>query len=72
MPAKDIYHDTVKNALIKDDWIITNDPLTIEWGKKDLFIDLGAEKLIAVSVSAKVLFSMYLTSMENAVSAEFC
>ncbi|MEQ8381504.1 MAG: XisH family protein [Coleofasciculus sp. A1-SPW-01] len=47
MPAKDIYHDTVKNALIKDDWIITNDPLTIEWGKKDLFIDLGAEKLIA-------------------------
>jgi hypothetical protein len=47
MPAKDIYHDTVKNALIKDDWVITNDPLTIEWGKKDLFIDLGAEKLIA-------------------------
>ena len=41
------YHDTVKNALIKDDWVITNDPLTIEWGKKDLFIDLGAEKLIA-------------------------
>ena len=47
MPAKDIYHDTVKNALIKDGWIITDDPLILSIGKKDLFIDLGAEKLIA-------------------------
>ena len=47
MPAKDIYHNQVKNALIKDDWIITDDPLILSIGKKDLFIDLGAEKLIA-------------------------
>ena len=47
MPAKDIYHDAVKNALIKDGWKITDDPLIISIGKKDLFIDLGAEKLIA-------------------------
>jgi hypothetical protein len=25
MPAKDIYHDAVKNALIKDGWTITAD-----------------------------------------------
>lgn len=47
MPARDIYHDVVKIALIKDNWIITNDPLTIQYGSKDLFIDLGAEKLLA-------------------------
>ncbi len=47
MPAKDIYHDTVKNTLIKDGWTITDDPLILSIGKKDLFIDLGAEKLIA-------------------------
>ena len=47
MPAKDIYHDAVKNALIKDGWKITDDPLILSIGKKDLFIDLGAEKLIA-------------------------
>ncbi|MDJ0600949.1 MAG: XisH family protein [Crocosphaera sp.] len=47
MPAKDIYHDAVKNALIKDGWRITDDPLILSIGKKDLFIDLGAEKLIA-------------------------
>lgn len=46
MPAKDIYHDAVKNALIKDQWTITDDPLVLSIGKKDLFIDLGAKKLI--------------------------
>ncbi|UIE39127.1 XisH family protein [Leptodesmis sichuanensis] len=25
MPAKDFYHDTVKTALIKDGWAITDD-----------------------------------------------
>ncbi|BAZ49722.1 fdxN element excision controlling factor XisH [Nostoc sp. NIES-4103] len=47
MPAKDIYHDSVKNALIKDQWIITHDPLTLRVGRKDLFVDLGAEKILA-------------------------
>lgn len=46
MPARDIYHDTVKNALIKDGWNITNDPLRLRIGKKDLYIDLGAEQLV--------------------------
>ena len=47
MLAKDIYHDTVKNALIKDGWTITDDPLILSIGKKDLFVDLGEEKLLA-------------------------
>ncbi len=47
MPAKDIYHDTVKKALIKDGWVITHDPLILKWGSKDLYIDLGAQQLVA-------------------------
>jgi hypothetical protein len=47
MPAKDIYHDAVRNALIKDNWNITKDPFILRWGARDLYIDLGAEKLIA-------------------------
>lgn len=47
MPARDIYHDNVKNALIEDGWTITHDPLTLKIGKKDVFVDLGAEKLLA-------------------------
>jgi len=47
MPAKDLYHDVVKAALLKDGWTITHDPLTLRSGKKDLYVDLGAEKLLA-------------------------
>ncbi|NEO03395.1 MAG: fatty-acid synthase [Moorea sp. SIO3I7] len=47
MPAKDIYHECVKNALIKDGWTITDDPLSLKWGKKDMYVDLGAEQLLA-------------------------
>jgi hypothetical protein len=47
MPARDIYHRQVINALIKDGWTITHDPLKLEIGSKDLFVDLGAEQLIA-------------------------
>lgn len=47
MPARDIYHDSVKNALIKDGWTITHDPLRLSWGGKDMYVDLGAEQLLA-------------------------
>ncbi len=45
MPAKDIYHDAVVHALAADGWTITHDPLTISYGGKDLFVDLGAERM---------------------------
>ncbi len=35
MPARDIYHNHVRNALIKDGWVITDDPLRLRIGKKD-------------------------------------
>ncbi|MEG4803386.1 element excision factor XisH family protein [Microcoleus sp. ARI1-B5] len=47
MPAKDLYHNTVRTALIKDGWTITDDPLILKIGKRSTFVDLGAEKLIA-------------------------
>jgi len=46
VPAKDIYHDTVKLALQKDGWTITHDPFPLQIGKKRLSADLGAERLI--------------------------
>lgn len=44
MPAKDIYHDAVKNALIKDGWTIIADPYRIKYKDAELFADLAAEK----------------------------
>ena len=46
MPARDQYHHQVKNALVKDGWTITHDPLRLKWGAKDLYVDLGAERLL--------------------------
>ncbi|MEC4990510.1 MAG: XisH family protein [Oscillatoria sp. PMC 1068.18] len=44
MPARDIYHDAVKNALIKDGWTVTDDPYTIEYEDAKLYADLAIEK----------------------------
>jgi hypothetical protein len=45
--ARDIYHNTVIAALVKDGWRVTHDPLVLKWGQKDLYVDLGAEELVA-------------------------
>ena len=52
MPARDYLHNIVKNALIKDGWIITHDPFTIVFGTRRVYADLGAERLIAAQKDA--------------------
>ncbi|MEQ9668022.1 XisH family protein [Coleofasciculus sp. G2-EDA-02] len=47
MVAKDIFHDSVRNGLEKEGWVITDDPLRIRAGRVDMQIDLGAERIIA-------------------------
>lgn len=48
MSAKDIFHDKVKNALIKDGWTITDDPYSLKWDNgENLLVDLAAERVIA-------------------------
>lgn len=47
MPAKDLFNDNVRNALEKDCWTITDDPLTLRIGRRDVYVDIGAEKLFA-------------------------
>ncbi|NEN98914.1 MAG: fatty-acid oxidation protein subunit alpha [Moorea sp. SIO1F2] len=52
--AKDVFHQQVKNALIKDGWNITHDPLTIRIGEAvKLQIDLAAEIAIAAERDAE-------------------
>jgi hypothetical protein len=45
--AKDIFHETVKIALQAEGWTITHDPLALKLSKRNIFIDIGAEKIIA-------------------------
>ncbi|MBI2876169.1 MAG: XisH family protein [Candidatus Tectomicrobia bacterium] len=75
MPQHDLYHNTVKQALIKDSWIITDDPFIIEFKGLRLYADLGAERTFAaekyghrIVVEIKVFSSASLiTELEKAV-----
>ena len=53
MPARDTYHDAVRAALIKEGWTITHDPLRLSWGGKDMYVDLGAERLLAAEKAGR-------------------
>jgi XisH protein len=46
VPQRDRYHEALKSALIKAGWTIQNDPLHLKWGKRDLYVDLSAERLL--------------------------
>lgn len=48
MPALDAIHHAVRNALIKDGWIITHDPYVIRYDEVTLFADLAAEYALAL------------------------
>lgn len=45
--ARDIFHHLVREALEKEDWVITHDPYPLHNRKQGgLMTDLGAEKII--------------------------
>lgn len=49
MPARDYLHQIVKDALIQDGWTITHDPFTVAFGSRRIYVDLGAERLLAAT-----------------------
>lgn len=53
MPARDSIHETVKEAVIKDGWEITDDPYVISYGDRFLFVDLGASGFIGIQQGNK-------------------
>ena len=64
--AKDIFHDAVKTALVKEGWQITHDPYAFELGEVSFRIDLGAERVIAaergdekIAVEIKTFVALY-------------
>lgn len=47
VPARDLLHEAVKTALVRDGWTITDDPYRMKVGMRNIYVDLGAERLIA-------------------------
>lgn len=48
MSARDTYHEAIKNALIKDGWMIIRDPYTIKYEEIQLFADLLADRTLEI------------------------
>lgn len=71
MPARDIFHQAVKNALQKDGWLITHDPLSITAGGVDLYIDLGAERLLAAERDGEKIAVEIKSFLSGSLVTEF-
>jgi hypothetical protein len=71
MPTKDIYHQGVKNALIKAGWMITHDPLVLQFGGVDLYVDLGAEKMLAAEKNGQQIAVEIKTFAQKSFVYEF-
>ncbi|TAE69477.1 MAG: fatty-acid oxidation protein subunit alpha [Bacteroidetes bacterium] len=54
MSRKDRYHDVVKQALENEGWLITHEQLVLKSGRKNMYIDLGAELLVAEKENIKI------------------
>jgi hypothetical protein len=75
MSRRDLYHDAVRHALMKDGWTITHDPLPLGDQELLVFADLGAEKLLAaqrglqkIAVEVKVLGGVStITELQKAI-----
>lgn len=71
MSAKDTFHDIVKHALIKDNWTITADPLYIRIEAIQMYIDLGAEKLISATKDNQKIAVEIKSFLQNSTLTEF-
>ena len=49
MPQRDLHHAPVRLALEADGWTITHDPYTLAIGTQNVFVDLGAERILAAT-----------------------
>jgi hypothetical protein len=78
MPAKDFFHDIVKNALDKDGWIITDENLFIKIDKIEFYIDLAAERILVaekagqkIAVEVKSFIGVSVVSEFHTALGEF-
>lgn len=72
MSARDVYHDTVRIALEKAGWTITADPLVLTFTpKRQLKIDLGAERLISAERGSQHIAVEVKTFLAPSTISEF-
>lgn len=71
MAARDIFHNAVKAALQKEGWTITHDPLPMPYGGIDLYIDLGAERMLAAERGSERIAVEIKSFVASSLVSEF-
>jgi uncharacterized phage infection (PIP) family protein YhgE len=71
MAAKDLFHDAVKQALLKEEWMITADPLKIRIERVKFEIDLAAEKVLAADKAGRKIAVEVKSFLNSSVITDF-
>ena len=71
MPAKDVFHQAMRHALEKDGWTITHAPLLLRYELGNLYIDLGAEKILAAEQAGKKIAVEIKSFIQSSAISEF-
>ncbi|HLO86624.1 MAG TPA: XisH family protein [Nostocaceae cyanobacterium] len=71
MAARDLFHNAVKNALVKDEWVITSDPLTITIDDVKLVIDLAADRVLAAEKVGRKIAVEIKSFLNNSEITDF-
>jgi len=71
MPERDAFHDAVENALVKDGWKITHHHLFIHFGGVDMYVDLGAEKIVAAEKDGQQIAVEVKSFIGTSIISEF-
>ncbi|AVH73133.1 XisH family protein [Nostoc sp. 'Lobaria pulmonaria (5183) cyanobiont'] len=71
MSARDRFHQLVRIALEKAEWVITHDPYHIDLGFVDFYIDLGAELLLAATKDEEKIAVEIKTFLAPSTISEF-
>jgi hypothetical protein len=71
MAARDLFHNAVRNGLQKENWTITADPLSLKFGDTRIYIDLGAEKIVAAEKGEEKIAVEIKTFASDSVVFDF-
>lgn len=55
MPARDLYHNQVKNALIQDGWVILTEDYTLEYDGDRVYVDIAAEQTVSAAKGGRMI-----------------
>ena len=69
--AKDLFHDIVREVLIRDGWKITHDPYELREYDPEWEIDFGAEKIIAAEKGPEKIAVEVKSFLESSFAYEF-